>query len=53
MAYLIGILITIIILLLGYIGVIEMQIRSMSEQLERRLKAHTRQNISVQLVSKT
>lgn len=29
-----------------------MQIRSMSEQLERRLKAHTRQNISVQLVSK-
>lgn len=52
MAYLIGILITIIILLLGYIGVIEMQIRSMSEQLERRLKAHTRQNISVQLVSK-
>ena len=52
MVYIVGILITIIMVLLGYILLVEKQIKNISTQLNKRLINHTRQNISVQLISK-
>lgn len=51
MKYLIGFLIIIIILLVIYLLLLQSQIRSMSRQLNRRIKEQTRQPVSLELIS--
>lgn len=51
MAYAVGILIAIILILFLYIIYIQLQIRSMSRQLDKRLREHTRQPVSLELIN--
>lgn len=46
------VLIVIILLLVIYIGLIQLQLRSINSQLEKRLREHTRQPVSVELINK-
>ncbi|OPJ58491.1 sensor histidine kinase [Clostridium oryzae] len=45
----VGILVAAIIILLAYIAYVQVQIRCISKQLDKRLKEHTRQPISIEL----
>ncbi len=46
-----GLLITAVVILTVYIIIIKLQIRSINRQLEKRLKEHTRQPISLELIN--
>lgn len=52
MAFIIGILSAVIILLIVYIILVQSQIRSMAGQLEKRLAEHTRQPVSLELINR-
>ncbi len=51
MAIIIGSLIAVIVILVVYIAFIQSQIRNMSRQLKKRLREHTRQPISLELIN--
>lgn len=51
MTFVVGILFAIIIILIIYLMYVQAQIRSMSRQLDKRLREHTRQPVSLELVN--
>lgn len=51
MAYVVGILIVVVIILVTYLVLIQGQMRNMSRQLKKRLSEHTRQPVSLELIN--
>jgi Signal transduction histidine kinase len=50
-AYIIGVLAIIIIMLILYLIILQLQIRNINRQLDKRIKEHTRQPISLELIN--
>jgi signal transduction histidine kinase len=51
LAYVAGFLVAAVVILTGYLIILQLQIRNMSRQLEKRLREHTRQPVSLELIN--